>query len=78
MQSTLRKHQMPQVWDELRRKINDAQPQLPPGSGVPMVKDDFADVYGMTFAISGPATAIKTLLITPIFTPRTGASERHR
>ncbi|MDX1525723.1 MAG: efflux RND transporter permease subunit [Pseudidiomarina maritima] len=54
MQSTLRKHQMPQVWDELRRKINDAQPQLPPGSGVPMVKDDFADVYGMTFAISGP------------------------
>ncbi|MDS0217634.1 efflux RND transporter permease subunit [Pseudidiomarina andamanensis] len=53
MHSTLRKHQMPQVWDELRRKVNDARKTLPPGSGEPMVKDDFADVYGMTFAISG-------------------------
>lgn len=53
MHSTLRKHQMPQVWDELRRKVNDARKTLPPGSGEPMVKDDFADVYGMTFSISG-------------------------
>lgn len=53
MHSTLRKHQMPQVWDELRRKVNDSRKTLPPGSGEPMVKDDFADVYGMTFAISG-------------------------
>ena len=53
MHSTLRKHQMPQVWDELRRKINDTRAQLPPGSKEPMVKDDFADVFGMTFAISG-------------------------
>lgn len=53
MQTTLRKHQMPQVWDELRRKVNDTRAQLPPGSGEPMVKDDFADVYGMTFAITG-------------------------
>ncbi|RUO49206.1 efflux RND transporter permease subunit [Pseudidiomarina donghaiensis] len=53
MHSTLRKHQMPQVWDELRRKVNDTRAQLPPGSSEPIVKDDFADVYGMTFAISG-------------------------
>lgn len=53
MHSTLRKHQMPQVWDELRRKVNDSRKTLPPGSGEPMVKDDFADVYGMIFAISG-------------------------
>src|SRR5690554_5480699 len=53
MQTTLRKQQMPQVWDELRRKVNDTRAQLPPGSGEPMVKDDFADVYGMTFAITG-------------------------
>jgi multidrug efflux pump subunit AcrB len=53
MHSTLRKHQMPQVWDELRRKVSDSRKTLPPGSGEPMVKDDFADVYGMTFAISG-------------------------
>src|SRR5437868_15354284 len=27
------KNDLPQVWDELRRKINDMQTQLPPGAG---------------------------------------------
>lgn len=53
MHSTLRKQQMPQVWDELRRKVNDTRKLLPPGSGEPMVKDDFSDVFGMTFAVTG-------------------------
>ena len=26
---------LPQIWDELRRKVTDAQPSLPPGSGWP-------------------------------------------
>ena len=26
---------LPQVWDELRRKVNDYQSQLPPGAGPP-------------------------------------------
>lgn len=48
------KHRMPQVWDELRRKINDVQPQLPPSvRGRTMVVDDFGDVYGVFLAISG-------------------------
>ncbi|MCK6264078.1 efflux RND transporter permease subunit [Vibrio sp. ZSDE26] len=42
-----------QVWDKLRRKINDAQRQLPPGAGEPFVNDDFSDVYSLFFAISG-------------------------
>lgn len=53
MHATLRKHQMPQVWDELRRKVNDTRKFLPPGSADPMVKDDFSDVFGMTFAVTG-------------------------
>ncbi len=53
MHSTLRKQHMPQIWDELRRKVNDVARKLPPGSSVPLVKDDFADVYGITFAITG-------------------------
>ena len=53
MHATLRKHQMPQVWDELRRKVNDTRKFLPPGSAEPMVKDDFSDVFGMTFAVTG-------------------------
>jgi multidrug efflux pump subunit AcrB len=45
---------IPQVWDELRRKIADAQARLPPAArGKSMVIDDFGDVYGIFLAISG-------------------------
>ncbi|UCF34652.1 MAG: efflux RND transporter permease subunit, partial [Phycisphaerales bacterium] len=44
---------LPQVWDELRRKINDKQSGLPPGAGPSIVNDDFGDVYGVYFAITG-------------------------
>ena len=44
---------LPQVWDELRRKVGDAQSQLPPGAGPSIVNDDFGDVYGMYVAITG-------------------------
>src|SRR5262249_52843578 len=48
------KHRIPQVWDELRRKIADVQPQLPPSvRGRSMVIDDFGDVYGIFLAITG-------------------------
>jgi len=48
------KDRIPQVWEELRRKINDVQPQLPPSvRGRSMVVDDFGDVYGIFLAISG-------------------------
>ncbi len=48
------KSSLPQVWDELRRKVNDVQGQLPPGAGPSIVQDDFGDVYGVFFAIYGP------------------------
>ncbi len=48
------RHRIPQVWDELRRKIADVQPQLPPSvRGKTMVVDDFGDVYGIFLAITG-------------------------
>src|SRR5262249_14386931 len=48
------KHRIPQVWDELRRKIADVQPQLPPSvRGGSVVVDDFGDVYGIFLAITG-------------------------
>ncbi|MEQ9618584.1 MAG: efflux RND transporter permease subunit [Deltaproteobacteria bacterium] len=47
------KNGLPQVWDELRRKVNDYQTQLPPGAGPSLVNDDFGDVYGGYLAISG-------------------------
>lgn len=48
------KDAIPQVWDELRRKINDVQPQLPPSArGRSMVIDNFGDVFGIFLAING-------------------------
>ncbi|RTR31644.1 efflux RND transporter permease subunit [Shewanella atlantica] len=43
---------LPQIWDEVRRKIGDLK-GLPPGAGTPVVNDDFGDVYGMIWGISG-------------------------
>ncbi|MGM9451413.1 hypothetical protein RRF55_28090, partial [Klebsiella sp. K47] len=42
---------LPQIWDELRNKIDDAQGDLPPGIEPPMVNDDFGDVYGIFYAL---------------------------
>jgi len=43
-----------QVWDELRRRVSDVQNQLPPAArGRSVVVDDFGDVYGIFFALTG-------------------------
>ncbi len=47
------KKALPAVWDELRRKIADYKPQLPPGAGPPIISDDFGDVFGVYFALVG-------------------------
>ena len=44
----------PQIFDELRRRITEAAGRLPPGAGVPLVEDDFGDVYGIMYAVSAP------------------------
>lgn len=55
------KSSLPQVWDELRRKVGDAQSKLPPGAGPSLVNDDFGDVYGVFFAITGDGFTYKEL-----------------
>ena len=47
------KDALPQVWDELRKRVGDYQGNLPPGAGPSTVNDDFGDVYGVYFAITG-------------------------
>ena len=44
----------PQIYDELRRRVSEAEASLPPGTGRPLVEDDFSDVYGILYAISTP------------------------
>jgi len=53
MQDKYGKAKLPQVWDELRRKVGDMQGQLPPGAGPSIVNDDFGDVFGVFFALYG-------------------------
>ncbi len=53
IQDSFDKETLPQVWDELRRKVGDAQGNLPPGAGPSMVIDDFGDVYGVFLAVYG-------------------------
>ena len=55
------KSKLPQVWDELRRKVNDYQRYLPPGAGPSIVNDDFGDVYGAYMAITGEGYTYKEL-----------------
>lgn len=41
------------VWTKVRNKVNDAQRDLPPGAGPTVVQDDFGDVYGVYFLLTG-------------------------
>lgn len=51
--STVKDEDVEQCWDMLRRKVSDACALLPPGASTPMVKDDFGNVYGMFYALTG-------------------------
>lgn len=52
---------LPQVWDELRKRIADAQPQLPPGASSSIVFDDFGDVFGFLFALQSDGFSMAEL-----------------
>lgn len=51
--STVKDEDVEQCWDMLRRKVSDACALLPSGASTPMVKDDFGNVYGMFYALTG-------------------------
>lgn len=61
MQNIYGPDDLPQIWDELRRKIHDVTPQLPPGVKPPLVNDDFGDVYGLLMAVFGDGYSYKEL-----------------
>lgn len=61
IEDTYRSQELKQIWDELRRKVNDNQGRLPPGAGNSQVMDDFADVYGVLLALTGEGYSNKSL-----------------
>ena len=61
LHSQYKAEQIPQIWDELRRKINDLQPNLPPGVNPPQVRDDFSDVFGFFLLLTGEGYSAQEL-----------------
>jgi len=61
MKRKYNKNHLPQIWDELRRKVNDLVPKLPPGVLPPLVNDDFGDIFGLLFAVIGDGYSYREL-----------------
>ncbi|MGL4851826.1 MAG: efflux RND transporter permease subunit [Phocaeicola sp.] len=57
----IRAEQMQQLWDKLRRKVNDVQSKLPSGAGTSVVNDDFGDVLGVFYALTGHGRSYREL-----------------
>ena len=47
------KEELQIIWTKLRNKMNDAQASLPSEAHTPIVNDDFGDVYGLSYLITG-------------------------
>lgn len=43
---------LPQVWDTLRKKIDDIKGSFPPGAEAPVIGDDYGYVFGFLLAIT--------------------------
>jgi len=52
IENTFGPNEMPQVWDEMRRRLRDIRGELPDGARDPIINDDFGDVYGMFYAVT--------------------------
>lgn len=62
LESTVSPSELEQKWDMLRRKVNDVSAGLPEGVRMPVVMDDFGDVYGMFYAMTTDGIADEELL----------------
>ena len=58
---TVKDDELEQQWDLLRRKVENIKPSLPKGAQVMTVADDFGDVYGMFYALTGDGLSDRQL-----------------
>ena len=49
------------LWTKLRNKVADAAGSLPPGAQTPFVNDDFGDVYGLYYMLTGEGYSLREL-----------------
>ena len=59
--STIKNDQVEQYWDLLRRKVNDAQADLPAEAYRSVVRDDFSEVFGMFYALTADGLSDREL-----------------
>ncbi|MBQ7151027.1 MAG: efflux RND transporter permease subunit [Synergistaceae bacterium] len=52
--------ELPQVWDKLRQKVNDASVYMPTGATV-LINNDFGEVYGQYYSLVGDGYTMKEL-----------------
>lgn len=57
----VRAAEMQQLWDKLRRKVSDVQSKLPEGAGPSVVNDDFGDVLGVFYGLTGNGRSYREL-----------------
>ena len=57
----VRAAEMQQLWDKLRRKVSDVQSKLPEGAGPSVVNDDFGDVLGVFYGLTGHGRSYREL-----------------
>lgn len=56
-----KRQDLQQVWTRLRNKVTDAERSLPPGANSPIVNDDFGDVFGLYYLVTGEDFSLKEL-----------------
>ncbi|MCH8498833.1 MAG: efflux RND transporter permease subunit [Marinobacter sp.] len=54
-------HELPELFYQVRKRMQDVAPQLPPGVIGPLVNDDFADVYFSLMALTAPGMPMREL-----------------
>ena len=52
--------QLPQIWDELRQKVNDASVYMPSGTTI-LINNDYGDVFGQYYSLVGDGYTMKEL-----------------
>ena len=61
LKSSVQAKDLEQYWDNLRRKVGDAQSSLPPGTSTSIVNDDFGDVFGLLLTLKSEDYSLKQM-----------------
>ena len=61
LRSTVSNEEVEQCWDRLRRKVYDAQAELPSGANTSVTKEDFSAVYGMFYVLTADGLSDREL-----------------